>query len=51
MCLALHPKLLILDEITTLLDYQWRQEILKIVQNYLDENKERSLILVSHDFN
>lgn len=51
MCLELHPKLLILDEITTSLDYQWRQEVLKIVQNYLDENKECSLILVSHDFN
>lgn len=51
MCLELKPKLLILDEITTALDYQWRQEILKILKNYLDLNPGCALILVSHDLN
>lgn len=50
MCLELKPKLLILDEVTTSLDFLWRQEILKIIKNYLNENPECALILVSHDY-
>lgn len=51
MCLELHPKLLVLDEITTSLDFKWRQEILKMIQLYLEQNPECSLLLVSHDYN
>lgn len=50
MCLELEPKLLILDEVTTSLDFLWRQEILKIIKCYLTQHPECALILVSHDY-
>lgn len=51
MCLELKPKLIILDEITTSLDFLWRQEILLIINQYLFKNPEAALVIVSHDYN
>ncbi|AHB36486.1 ATP-binding cassette domain-containing protein [Spiroplasma apis] len=42
------PNLLLLDELTTSLDYQWRKKIINLIKEYLNKNKV-TLILVSHD--
>ncbi|ASP28650.1 ABC transporter ATP-binding protein [Spiroplasma corruscae] len=42
------PSLLLLDELTTSLDYIWRNKIVELVQKYINE-KKCTLILVSHD--
>lgn len=49
LCLEFNPELIILDELTTSLDYQWRIDIIKDINNYLDIHKSAILILVSHD--
>lgn len=50
MCLELKPKLIILDEVTTSLDIEWRSEIFKIINAYFDLNPDCALILISHDY-
>lgn len=49
LCLEFNPELIMLDELTTSLDYQWRIDIIKDINNYLDIHKSAILILVSHD--
>lgn len=49
MCLEAEPKTIILDEVTTSLDFLWRQQIIKIIKEYLDKKPDTSLLLVSHD--
>lgn len=51
MCLELKPKLLIIDEISTSLDYFWRTEILTVINEYIKSNPDCALVLVSHDYN
>lgn len=51
MCLELQPKLIILDEITTSLDYRWRTNIITIINNYINSNYDAALIMISHDLN
>mgnify|MGYP005982420453 CR=1 FL=1 len=42
------PNLLLLDELTTSLDYEWRQKIFKILNQMSHENKA-TILLISHD--
>ncbi|ARU91921.1 ABC transporter ATP-binding protein [Spiroplasma clarkii] len=42
------PNLLLLDELTTSLDYIWREKIVKLVKNFLDTNP-CTLLIVSHN--
>lgn len=49
LCLEFNPELIILDELTTSLDYQWRIDIVNDINNYLDNHKSAILLLVSHD--
>lgn len=51
MCLELKPKLLILDEISSSLDFEWRSEIFTVINRYSNENKDCALLLISHDYN
>ncbi len=51
MCLELSPSLIILDELTTSLDFQWRKEVFKLLEEYLKQNQDCALIIVSHDYN
>lgn len=50
MGLALKPRLIILDEITTSLDVEWRHQIFNILNDYFLKHPNCSLILVSHDY-
>lgn len=50
MWLSLRPRLVILDEITSSLDIEWRKEILMILKDYFAKNPNASLILISHDY-
>ncbi|ALD66326.1 ATP-binding cassette domain-containing protein [Spiroplasma cantharicola] len=43
------PTLLVLDEISTSLDYIWRNKIVDIINQYLEIKKEIILLLISHD--
>ncbi|WP_053946079.1 ATP-binding cassette domain-containing protein [Spiroplasma cantharicola] len=43
------PTLLILDEISTSLDYIWRNKIVDVINQYLEIKKEIILLLISHD--
>ncbi|MDQ0513929.1 ABC-2 type transport system ATP-binding protein [Mycoplasmoides fastidiosum] len=47
--LELKPKFLIVDEISTSLDYEWRSNVLKIIKNYLRNNEDVILLIISHD--
>lgn len=49
LCLEFNPELIILDELTTSLDYQWRIDIVNDINNYLNNHKSAILLLVSHD--
>lgn len=49
LCLEFNPSFLILDEISTSLDFQWRVNIVKQIKYYLNKNPNTTLILVSHD--
>ncbi|AOG60438.1 ABC transporter ATP-binding protein [Spiroplasma helicoides] len=44
------PNLLLLDELTTSLDYVWREKIHKIIIDYV-KNNPTTVLLVSHDVN
>lgn len=46
--LAMRPKILILDEPTAGLDPHGRDSILKLLQNLYEQNKEQTIIFVSH---
>ncbi|AKX34097.1 ABC transporter ATP-binding protein [Spiroplasma litorale] len=43
-----NPKLLLLDELTTSLDYLWRHKIVLLIKDYIIKN-DCTLIMVSHD--
>ncbi|WP_339035025.1 AAA family ATPase [Spiroplasma endosymbiont of Cantharis rufa] len=43
------PNFLVLDEISTSLDYKWRIKIIDIIYNYVYQNNEINLLLVSHN--
>ena len=47
--LALKPDILILDEATSMLDPKGKREILELIQNIRKENKEMTLISITHD--
>lgn len=49
MCLELKPQILVLDEITTALDYEWREQIFNVLNEYLNKNPECAVLMVSHD--
>lgn len=49
LCLEFNPELIILDDLTTSLDYQWRIDIVNNINSYLEVHKSAILILVSHD--
>lgn len=51
LCMEFEPELVILDELTTSLDYQWRSDITKNIKDYFDKHQNGILILVSHDPN
>jgi ABC-2 type transport system ATP-binding protein len=42
------PNLLLLDELTTSLDYEWRQKIFKIL-NQMSRENSATILLISHD--
>ena len=46
--LAMEPKCLLLDEVTTMLDYESKKDILKIVKDINRKNKT-TVIMVTHD--
>ena len=48
--LAINPKILILDEATSMLDPASRKELLELVLN-LKENKDMTIISITHDIN
>ncbi len=43
------PNFLVLDEISTSLDYIWRIKIMSILYDYIYEKREVTLLLVSHN--
>ncbi|WP_342259248.1 ATP-binding cassette domain-containing protein [Spiroplasma endosymbiont of Dioctria linearis] len=43
------PNFLVLDEISTSLDYKWKIKIINIIYNYVYQNNEINLLLVSHN--
>ncbi|WP_303662094.1 ATP-binding cassette domain-containing protein [Williamsoniiplasma luminosum] len=43
------PNFLVLDEISTSLDYEWRVKIIDIIYEYVFQNKNITLLLVSHN--
>lgn len=49
MAIELKPKCLIIDEISTALDSQWKIQIVKIVKKFLEENPKTILIIISHE--
>ncbi|WP_027119454.1 ATP-binding cassette domain-containing protein [[Mycoplasma] testudinis] len=49
LCMEFNPSLIILDELTTSLDYQWRMDIVDKIEDYLKLNPHSILLLVSHD--
>ncbi|QGS52296.1 ATP-binding cassette domain-containing protein [Spiroplasma tabanidicola] len=44
------PNLLLLDELTTSLDFIWREKIYDVLNDYIKENKT-TILMVSHDVN
>lgn len=51
MAIELQPNILVLDELTTSLDYEWRQEIIDLIlKNINDDANKKALVIVSHDY-
>lgn len=50
MTIEMKPKILIVDEVTTALDFEWRVKIIGILKTYLEDNPECIFIMVSHNF-
>lgn len=48
MSLINEPDILIFDEISTSLDYEYRRIILNDIEEYLNKFKDKTLFLVSH---